>query len=246
VVQIWDAESGEPLLLLHGHKEWIDTITLSADGSRLATAALDGTVKIWDTRSAYDPYAERQVQIWFNTRHFANEVMKLARADSSLDEHIRKMLLMVDESIRKRELLLAQQQGEHDPSGHLQAAWRDAKSPGAGRAAYELALRHARAACDLAPWNWEAFNAQGAVQYRLGAYRDALSSLLHAAEIRDRPSITNLAFQALTYRGLGESGKARFALAESKRLLDSPGVRTDQELIALVDEARSAVESARR
>jgi WD40 repeat protein len=234
LVQIWDADSGEPLLLLHGHDQTIQSIALSEDGGRLASGARDG-LKVWDTHSVYDPEAESLVQSLFNKLHFANDVAERLRTDPSLND-----------SIRKNALLRVQQEGEHDPAGHIQGAWEAAKAPGAARAVYELALRRARVACKLAPWNWEAFNSQGAAQYRLGAYRDALSSLFHAAELRVRPSITNLAFQTLTYHVLGESTKARSALAEAKRLLERPDTMMEPELVALVLEAGAAVEGARR
>jgi WD40 repeat protein/serine/threonine protein kinase len=237
LVQIWDADSGEPLLLLHGHREPIVSIALSADGSRLASGDIGGTVKVWDTQSAYDPEAESLVQSLFSKLYFAHDVTEKLRTDPGLSE-----------SIRKNALLLVQQQGEHDLSGHFQAAWQAAKAPGAGHVVYELALRRARVACELAPWDSEVFVVQGAVQYRLGAYRDAISSLLHATELRVRPSITNLAFQAMTYHALGKTDKARFALAEAKRLLESPDTTTAplEEPERVVTEARSVVESVDR
>ena len=236
LVQIWDSDSGEPLLLLQGQEEEISSIALTADGSRLASGAPGGTIKIWDSRSAYDPDAESLVQSLFDRLHFANDVMETLRTDPRLSE-----------SIRKNALLLVQQEGERDPSGHTRAAWEAARAPGGAwriGTAYESALRHARVACELAPWDWAAFNAQGAAQYRLGTYRDAISSLLHAAELRVRPSITNLAFQALTYHELGDREKARSALAEAARLLETPNTMMDPELVALVQEARSAVEGS--
>jgi tetratricopeptide (TPR) repeat protein len=233
LVQVWDTQSSEPLLLLRGHTERIVSIALSADGSRLASAAEDGTVHIRDARSAYDPEVQSLVGSLFLHFDFANVVMEKLRTDPRINE-----------SIRKKALLLAQQQGEQSPIGHIRAA-KSARAAGARRTVYEVALKHARAACELAPWDWEAFNAQGAIQYRLGAYRDALSSLLHAAELRVRPSITNLAFEAMTYHGLGEYDRARFALAEAKRLLESPDTTAPEpELVALIDEARTVVESA--
>jgi hypothetical protein len=239
LVQIWDADSGEPLLLLHGHREPIVSIALSADGSRFAAGDRSGTVKIWDTQSAYDPETENLVQSLYNKLYFAHDVTEKLRTDPSLSE-----------PIRKKALLLVQQQGERDLSGHFFAAWQAAKALGAGHAVYALALRRAFVACELAPWDSDAFVVRGAVQYRLGVYRDAISSLLHASELRVRPSITNLAFQAMTYHGLGEAEKARFALAEGKRLLESSDTTEapweEPALVAIVEEARSVVESAGR
>jgi len=216
------------------HDQQIRSIALTADGTRLATASRDGIIKIWDTRSAYNSEVESLVQSLYQKLNFATDVIEELRSSPS-----------VDESIRGPALLLVQQQGERDPVGHIRASWQIVKAGGARRDACELALRHARVACELTPWNWETFNAQGAAQYRLGAYRAALASFLHAAEVRARPSISNLALQTLAYEGLAENSKARSKLEELERLLPRSW-DVDGDLRALVQEARSAVERASR
>jgi WD40 repeat protein len=47
---LWDSRSGELLLSLIGHSEYV-LLAFSPDGSRLATASLDGTARVWDARS---------------------------------------------------------------------------------------------------------------------------------------------------------------------------------------------------
>jgi WD40 repeat protein/predicted Ser/Thr protein kinase len=235
LVQISDASSGEPLLLLQGHEDRVAAIAISPDGSRLASGAMDGTVRIWDTRSAYDPEADSLVRSLFSKLHFAGDVTAALRADPN-----------VDETVRRKALLLIQQQGEQNPNGHIAAAWEAARNPRAGRGVYDSAWRHARVACELAPWDWEAWNAQGGVHYRRGAHRHALSSLLRAAEVRKQPSISNLAFQALAYSALGETAKARSAFAEAKRLLERPETMMEPELVALVQEAASVLDGKKR
>jgi len=48
-VRLWDAASGEPIVVLQGHKELVTSIDYSRDGKTLASASHDGTVKLWDT-----------------------------------------------------------------------------------------------------------------------------------------------------------------------------------------------------
>ncbi len=50
-LRIWDAESGEQLLVLRGHEAWIDEVDWSPDGGRIASSADDGTVRVWDAET---------------------------------------------------------------------------------------------------------------------------------------------------------------------------------------------------
>jgi WD40 repeat protein/serine/threonine protein kinase len=54
-IQIWDANSSDPILRLNGHEGAVECLELSRDGALLASGAQDKTVRIWDTRSAYTP-----------------------------------------------------------------------------------------------------------------------------------------------------------------------------------------------
>jgi len=49
--KIWDAATGEELLTLKGHKEWVISAVFSPDGLRIATASFDKTAKIWEAAS---------------------------------------------------------------------------------------------------------------------------------------------------------------------------------------------------
>jgi U3 small nucleolar RNA-associated protein 12 len=44
---LWDAESGALLATWLGHKTAIHTVAFNADGTRLASGARDGAVRIW-------------------------------------------------------------------------------------------------------------------------------------------------------------------------------------------------------
>ena len=50
IIEIWDANSGEKLQTLHGHKDYITSVRFSPDGNEVVSASLDNTIRIWNLR----------------------------------------------------------------------------------------------------------------------------------------------------------------------------------------------------
>ena len=46
--RIWDANTGEHLLTLQGHEDYLIDVAFSPDGARVVTASSDTTARIWD------------------------------------------------------------------------------------------------------------------------------------------------------------------------------------------------------
>ena len=49
LLELWDADAGKCLHSFEGHTDYVRSAALSADGTRLASASLDRTLRIWDT-----------------------------------------------------------------------------------------------------------------------------------------------------------------------------------------------------
>ncbi len=50
-LSLWDPVTGENLLTLAGHDDWVGGLGFSPDGDRLASGSDDTLVKVWDTRT---------------------------------------------------------------------------------------------------------------------------------------------------------------------------------------------------
>jgi WD40 repeat protein len=48
-VKLWDADTGQELLTLKGHIDYVTSVCFSPDGKRILSGSGDGTMKIWDT-----------------------------------------------------------------------------------------------------------------------------------------------------------------------------------------------------
>jgi WD40 repeat protein len=48
-IRWFDAATGREERTLRGHTGWVKRIAFAPNGKRLASASLDGTVKLWDT-----------------------------------------------------------------------------------------------------------------------------------------------------------------------------------------------------
>src|SRR5207249_939658 len=53
-VKVWDAQTGQEMLTLKGHTNYVSAVAFSPDGKRLATASNDGVVKVWEAQTGQE------------------------------------------------------------------------------------------------------------------------------------------------------------------------------------------------
>jgi WD40 repeat protein len=54
-----DAETGQKLSTMRGHNDNVEAVVWSPDGTRLASASLDNSVRVWDPRTGEETLALR-------------------------------------------------------------------------------------------------------------------------------------------------------------------------------------------
>jgi WD40 repeat protein len=52
-LNVWDSVSGTELMTIHGHKDWITSVSFSSDGKRIISVSRD-SIKIWDAETGVE------------------------------------------------------------------------------------------------------------------------------------------------------------------------------------------------
>ena len=53
-MKVWNASTGQEKLTLNGHTNYVHSVCFNPDGTRLASASRDGSVKVWDTATGQE------------------------------------------------------------------------------------------------------------------------------------------------------------------------------------------------
>ena len=69
--KIWDASTGEEILTLKGHTDWVNSADFSPDGAKIVTTSYDSTAKIWDVSTGDCIYTLEGHTDWVNSAVFS-------------------------------------------------------------------------------------------------------------------------------------------------------------------------------
>jgi hypothetical protein len=169
-------------------------------------------------------------------REAADQVDKLPATLGFKDEILTylRTLAALSEPVRERALTMVERLPE-DPWRLNRASYQAVRQPGLDAARYQLALRQAEAARDLAPAGFLSTpfyvpsTQIGIAHYRLREFREAVEALtaseayFAAASPRFKAGTPwNLAFLVMAHHRLGEEEKARALLARLQGLMKDP------------------------
>jgi len=232
IVSVWIPTQSEPLLSLRCGNE---PRAFDVSMERLVCVAGDGTIHFWRSRSSYYPGAKELVTSLLNRDFLVSEVVHHLQTDPSLPAPL------LQAAIEDAGLRADNVRGLADWAGEVVTA------PASLASECKVALRRIRAAASTPALKLALAGLLGEVQYRLGQYDDALSSLTRNPAVfpafvaADR---VQLAFLAMTYQRLGRPVEARERLAEVRKWV--PREHPAGILSRLLHEAETLIEGSAR
>ncbi|HEY7336909.1 MAG TPA: protein kinase [Bryobacteraceae bacterium] len=226
-ISIWRPDEPDRLLTLRCADR---PSAFDIGANSLLCISYDGSIHLWNAQSKYYPGAEELVTSLLSKHFLVSDVVQYLTKDASIEEPLRKAAI---EEARFRT----------DDLASLQSWVGQVVTAAASRQKdYELALHRIDAAANTpAADRWRLSAARGLVQYRLGRYAEALSSLReeHATDL------LHFAFRAMAYQRLGRIPEAREQL-RIFRTQAPKGQPPESVLGRTLREAEALIEGAQR
>jgi serine/threonine protein kinase/tetratricopeptide (TPR) repeat protein len=246
-VKIWDATPLTPQRLIErearGLVQFLLAKPLTADEAAAAIRrdptitdavrqqALAWVEPFWRSHVRYE--AARVVELGFAELLLRAEVLARIRAEAGLRSPVRQEALKLAETLPENADALNE------------ASWAVVRKPGGGAAAYERALRQAKAACRLAPDLAAYRNTLGVAYYRVGKYPEAVTAL-EKSRSANEPSgndAGDLYFLAMCYYRLGNTAKAGECFERAKSSHERNAKRLEKGQLDELNQIRSEAEA---
>lgn len=77
-MQVWEATTGTPIHALSGHKGGVRSVAWSPDGTRLACAGGDGTLRVWEANTGAELHALSGHASWVRSVAWSPDGTRLA------------------------------------------------------------------------------------------------------------------------------------------------------------------------
>jgi len=222
-LRMWDAETGREVLTTYLPGPSLNSIAFSPDGNTLAVSHGNAVTLL----ESHSPPAGRQSR---RTGYVARQVVdQLHNEYGSYSKVINKLKMdnQLREEVRTLALRIAASQKRHDAEKLYIQVWQTVRNEDASVSEYQLALEKAMLASQLEPENTQVLRALGAAQYRVGAYKDALSTLGRTDKLETqyggRSGPTTVAFTAMSLLKSGLTKQADLALARLRAYFDGRG-----------------------
>jgi WD40 repeat protein len=210
-IKVWDSTTGAELMTLNvGVATGLSSIAFSPDGKTIAAGIYDydNNIKLWESATPAGGYESRWnakamrkvVDELYKETGFYSEVIDKLNADKTLAEPVRKVALQ-----------FANSRLWEDARKLMKQSWKVVSSPGGQIEAYRLALGKAEMANRLEPNGLGILGTLYIAQYRVGAYQDALTTLIQIKKLRDAHWEPG-PFMAMALHQLGRAEEAQAAL----------------------------------
>jgi WD40 repeat protein len=244
-ILIWDTVAGEVALTLRGHTNNITTIRWSPDGQKLISSSSDGTIRIWDARPATDELRQEREAVSLVRRAWNSSMLKAEALAFIRDAR------GVSESARESAEALAAEHPfrERTPKQLTDACMAVIRKP-TDRPEHERALVWARAVCETQPDRCDGYHVLGALQCRVGSYREAIATLTRAGQLHEKSSKVgqphDQAFLAMAHHHLGDREKAAEALEKARKLAGEPRWAKNADAAAFLTEAETLLKGSKK
>ena len=205
-LSVWDVRKGKLLLTLSGHTQGMRSLAWTPDGTRLISSSQDGTVRVWDSRSVYNHEAELLLDKLSGDHLLVEEVVQALQADSAISPELRR------EAIQ-----LAMRRGNALPGTLLGEAEKTALPSNRSHWEYTQALRRVTVAAKVLPWFGESLVTLALLQYRTGAFDQAILSAQRAMALQRVQMPDAHAIRAMAFYRLHDLARAQSELALAKQ-----------------------------